>query len=236
MEDYLEKEEYFVFEKFEKMIHELSDYKNYNEIKNRLTTIIDKINPIACELILNILFENFKSEKWQVKLGCIELLSYCSLQYPKIISYYIPDIIENLIILSSEIKKEIKIAVKNCFENVSKTIDNVDIIHLIPIVIQAYLNPSTETQNALDKLVSTPFVNDIDLSTLGFLTPLLIKSMRTRKMVYQRRAAVVMDTLCKLIKNPVYAKIFYPRLAPELEKGKNEIAEIEISVWWIDNL
>ena len=29
--------------------------------------------------------------------------------------------------------------------------------------------------------------------------------MREKKVVNQRKAAVVMDTLCKLIKNPVYA-------------------------------
>ena len=205
-----------------------TDHKLYNETKDKICNIIDTLNPIGSELVLNILFNHFNSDKWQIKLGSIEILSYCALKNPQMISYYIPEIIENLISLTNEVKKEIKTAVKNCFEHVAKTIDNVDIIHLIPVVISAYLNPTNETQNALDKLVSTPFVNDIDLPTLGFLTPLLIKSMRTRKMIYQRRSAVVIETLCKLIKTPIYAKMFYPRLAPELERGKEEIAEIEI--------
>lgn len=216
------------YENIGKIMDNFTDHKLYNDTKTKINNIIDTLNPIGTELVLDILFDKFKSDKWQIKLGAIETLHYCSLKNPQFICYYIPDIIENLINLTNEVKKEIKVAVKNCFEQVAKTIDNVDIIHLIPVVISAYLNPTNETQNALDKLVSTPFVNDIDLPTLGFLTPLLIKSMRTRKMVYQRRSAVVIETLCKLIKSPIYAKMFYPRLAPELERGKDEIAEIEI--------
>uniref|UniRef100_A0A6C0ICZ1 ABC transporter domain-containing protein n=1 Tax=viral metagenome TaxID=1070528 RepID=A0A6C0ICZ1_9ZZZZ len=216
------------YKNISRIIDNFTDYKSFDITKKRICNIIDSINPIGTELLLNIIFEKFKYNEWQIKLGAIDILNYCSFKNPQMISYYIPEIIENLINLTSEVKKEIKVAVKSCFEQVAKTIDNVDIIHLIPIVISAYLNPKNDTQNALDKLVSTPFVNDIDLQTLGFLTPLLIKSMRTRKMVYQRRAAVVIETLCKLIKSPIYAKIFYPRLAPELERGKEEIAEIEI--------
>lgn len=216
------------YKQIDALIDQFTDYKNYEQTKQSIFQVVDAINPVGCEFLLDIFFAKFQSEKWQIKLGAIEILTYCSSKYPKMIGYYIPEIIEKLITLSSEVKKEIKQAVKTAFEQVSKTIENVDILHLIPTVIQAYMNPSTETRNALDKLVSTPFVNDIDLPTLGFLTPLLVKSMRTRKMVYQRRAAVVMETLCKLIKNPIYAKMFYPRLAPELERGKEEIAEAEI--------
>jgi elongation factor 3 len=220
--------EYKMFSVFDELIESLSDYKIYSDTINKIFLIIDKINPISMEFILQVIYKKFTSIKWQVKNASLEVLNYCALKHPKIISYYIPEIIESLISLSNEVKKEIKTNVKICFETVSKTIDNVDIVHLIPYVISAYLNPINETQNALDKLVSTPFVNDIDLPTLGFLTPLLLKSMRTRKMVYQRRAAVVMETLCKLIKNPIYAKMVYPKLAPELERYKEEIAEIEI--------
>ena len=220
--------EYKMFQIIDNLINSLSDHKIYNETMTKLYNIVENINPVSMEFVLTVIYKNFLSTKWQVKNGALELLNFCAKNHRKIISYYIPDIIENLIVMSNDIKKEIKSSVKICFESVAKTIDNVDIIQLIPYVIGAYLNPSNETQNALDKLVSTPFVNDIDLQTLGFLTPLLLKSMRTRKMVYQRRAAVVIETLCKLIKDPIYAKIFYPKLAPELERYKEEIAEVEI--------
>lgn len=220
--------EYKMFNVIDTLIDSLSDHKTYSETMNKLFEIVDKINPVSMEFVLTVIYKNFLSTKWQVKNGALELLNYCAITHGRMISYYIPDIIDNLITMSCDVRKEIKATSKLCFESVAKTINNVDIVQLIPIVISAYLNPALETQNALDKLISTPFVNDIDLQTLGFLTPLLLKSMRTRKMVYQRRAAVVIETLCKLIKDPIYANIFYPKLAPELERYKEEIAEIEV--------
>ena len=220
--------EYMMFQTIDTLIQTLTEHKTYSETMNKLYEIVEKINPVSIEFVLAIIYKNLASTKWQVKNGSLELLNYCAKTHGRMISYYIPEIIDNLILMTSEIKKEIKTTVQLCFESVAKTITNVDIIGLIPYVISAYLNPVSETQNALDKLVSTPFVNDIDLQTLGFLTPLLLKSMRTRKMVYQRRSAVVIETLCKLIKDPVYAKMFYPKLAPELERYKEEIAELEI--------
>lgn len=75
-------------------------------------------------------------------------------------------------------------------------------------MIEGYMSPATKTEMALEKLASTPFVNDIDIPTLSLLIPMLVRAMREKKVVCQRKAAVVMDTLCKLIKNPVYARIF----------------------------
>lgn len=169
-----------------------------------------------------------QSIKWQHKHYSLCMISKFAQYHPKVIAQNMPTIISNLITISSEPKKEIKQQTLETFTTVCNTIENVDIKHLIPTVISAYMNPSVETQKALDMLVSTPFVNDVDIPTLGFLIPLLTKSMRERKMVYQRRAAVVIETLTKLLKNPVYAKIFYPILEPVLSKGYEEIAEQEI--------
>jgi hypothetical protein len=190
--------------------------------------VIQKMNPYSFDKLSTQLFNGMKSMKWQVKQYSLLMLSKFANIHPLVTSQNLPEIITNLIIITSDPKKEIKNQTIDTFYNVCNTIENVDIKHLIPIVISAYINPSQETQKALDALVSTPFVNDIDIPTLGFLVPLLTKSMRERKMVFQRRAAVVIETLTKLLKNPVYAKIFYPILEPVLTKGYEEIAEIEI--------
>jgi hypothetical protein len=156
------------------------------------------------------------------------MLSKFAETYPVVTSQNMPTIILKLINVVSDSKKEVKAQLLLTFQSVCNTIENVDIKGLIPIIISAYMNPVQETQQALDALVSTPFVNDIDIPTLGFLSPLLTRSMKERKMVYQRRAAVVIETLTKLLKNPVYAKIFYPILEPVLSRGYEEIAEVEI--------
>jgi len=189
---------------------------------------IQKMTPYGWTRLLPLLLNSMASIQWQVKHYALSLLILGAEQHPIVISQNMPEIIQQLIVLTNEPKKEIKQQTLLAFQAVCKTIENVDIRHLIPVMISAYMNPSQETQNALDALVSTPFVNDIDIPTLGFLVPLLTKSMKERKMVFQRRAAVVMETMMKLLKNPVYAQKFYPILEPVLTRGYEEIAEPEI--------
>ena len=42
-----------------------------------------------------------------------------------------------------------------------------DIIPIIARVIGAYMDPVKLTENALDALIGTTFINDVDLPTLG---------------------------------------------------------------------
>jgi len=205
-----------------------ADSKGSEKVSRFGDLFIEKINPYCFDKISVPIFAGFTSIKWQVKHASLCLLGKFAKRHPVQTAQHMPVIMQQLIDISSDPKKEVKTQTAATFMDVGSTIENVDIKHLIPVVISAYMNPSQETQNALDALVSTPFVNDIDIPTLGFLAPLLTKSMRERKMVYQRRAAVVIETLMKLLKNPVYAKLFYPILEPVLTKGYNEIAEVEI--------
>jgi elongation factor 3 len=208
------------------IIQSALDSKKYEIALSAGEQIIKKSNPYAFTKIAPFLFSGFISMKWQIRQFSLQLMSAYARHHPTIVAQNMPEIINQLITVSQDPK--VKQCVIECFQNVCSTIENVDIKHLIPIVIACYMNPVQETQKALDALVSTPFVNDIDIPTMGLLIPLLIKSMRERKMVYQRRAAVVMETLTKLLKNPVYAKMFYPILEPVLTKGYEEIAEVEI--------
>jgi len=208
---------------------ELGSDKNHQiEIESICDLLINKINPYAFEFVFQEISKVFDSVKFQSKvLGLKMICNYAKL-YPDVISSNLYLIIESLIQLSSDIKKEVKTAVKDCWNAICETIENVDIKTIIPVMIDGYMNPSTKTESSLEKLASTPFVNDIDIPTLSLLIPMLVRAMREKKVVCQRKAAVVMDTLCKLIKNPVYARIFYDKLTWILDKGINEISIEEV--------
>ena len=213
---------------FEEMMNVAADNKSYDKMVEMGDQMIRQINPYAFTQIAPTLYGGLKAMKWQTKQYVLVMLSKFAEYHPAIVAQNMPEIITHLITITQDVKASIKTQTLETFRSVCSAIENVDVKHLIPLVISAYMNPATETQKALDALVSTPFVNDIDIPTLGFFVPLLTKSMRERKMVYQRRAAVVIETLLKLLKNPVYAKRFYHILEPVLTRGYEEIAEVEI--------
>ena len=190
--------------------------------------IVRLVNPYAFESLFREITTVFSQVKFQAKVLGLNMIRQYAKQHPTVVASNLYLIIESLITLSSDIKKEVKMAVQDCWKDVCETIENVDIKPIIPVMIDGYMNPATKTEHALEVLASTPFVNDIDIPTLSLLIPILVRAMREKKVVCQRKAAVVMETLCKLIKNPVYARIFYDKLTWILDKGINEIAIEEV--------
>lgn len=197
-------------------------------VESLCNKLIQCINPYSFENMFREIVKVFNQVKFQSKILGLKMICNYTKAHPQIVASNLYLITESLIQLSSDIKKEVKVAVQECWIVICETIENVDILPIIPTMIDAYMNPASKTEHALEVLASTPFVNDIDIPTLSLLIPILVRAMREKKVVCQRKAAVVVETLCKLIKNPIYARIFYEKLTWILEKGINEIAIEEV--------
>ncbi len=206
----------------------ISNPKTQTQSKVTAEAIINKMNIYSIDVVLDLLFTSFESLKWQTKCGALTILSLLKNLKKEVIHQKIPTIILKLIEVASDIKKEIKQQTRICFNEICSTIDNIDIIKIIPDVIDAYMEPVKNTEKALDSLVSTSFINEVDLSTLGLLIPILTKGMREKKVATKRRAALVIGNMCKLVNDPRTALRFYPILKPTLERGIDEIAVEEV--------
>jgi len=190
--------------------------------------LLAKLNPTSMRVCLDILYSSMGSMKWQTKKGALVLLGSMSKLQVEVVQKNIPAMLLKLIEMASDVKKEVKEQVKICFHEICSCITNVDIIPVVPKVIPAYTDPAKNTEAALDALVATSFINDVDTPTLGFLVPILTKGMRERKVAVKRRAAVVIGNMCKLVTNPQTAAQFYPILKPVLERGIEEIQVEEV--------
>lgn len=190
--------------------------------------ILAKSNAHSVRVITSVLYESFTSMKWQTKKGALVLLGKLATYHPTVVQRNLPEMILKLIEIAADVKKEVKEQTRLAFTEICATITNMDIIPIIPKVIGAYMDPVKNTEPALDALIATTFINDVDLPTLGLLVPILIKGMRERKIVVKRRAAVVIGNMCKLVNDPRTAAQFYPILKPVLERGIEEIAVEEV--------
>mmetsp|Transcript_13529 Transcript_13529/g.13595 ORF Transcript_13529/g.13595 Transcript_13529/m.13595 type:complete len:1020 (+) Transcript_13529:71-3130(+) len=190
--------------------------------------ILHKMCPHSMKIVQELLYESMGSMKWQTKKGALVLLGNLAQHHPIVVSTNLPSMILKLIEMSSDVKKDVKEATRATFVELCGTITNVDIVPIIPRVIAAYMDPVKLTADALEALISTTFINDVDLPTLGLLVPVLTKGMRERLVATKRRAALVIGNMCKLVNDPRTAAEFYPILKPVLERGIEEIAVDEV--------
>ena len=210
------------------LLEKIGDYKLSEKATQCGEIIISKMNPFAMKAYMNILYEGLTSLKWQIKKASLILLGSLAKHQKEIVKYNLPNMILKLINMASDVKKDVKEQTKICFEELCSVIDNVDIIKIIPNVIKGYMEPVKYTEASLDCLVATSFINDVDMPTLGLLIPVLTRGMREKKVANQRRAALVIGNMCKLVNDPRTAYEFYPILKPVLEKGIDEIAIEEV--------
>jgi len=189
---------------------------------------LKKSNGHSIRIVTAALYDCFTSMKWQTKKGALTLLGALATHHPIVVQRNLPEMILKLIEIASDVKKEVKDQCKIAFTEICATITNVDIIPIIPRMVGGYTDPVNKTENALDALISTTFINDVDVPTLGLLVPILIKGMRERKVVIKRRAALVIGNMCKLVNDPRTASMFYPILKPVLERGIEEIVVEEV--------
>mmetsp|Transcript_289 Transcript_289/g.522 ORF Transcript_289/g.522 Transcript_289/m.522 type:complete len:1021 (+) Transcript_289:82-3144(+) len=190
--------------------------------------ILHKSNGHSVRIITSVLYESFTSMKWQTKKGALVLFAALADHHSVVVQRNMPEMVQKLIEMASDVKKEVKEATRAAFKKVTSTITNVDIIPIIDKVTAAYMDPVKLTESALDALIGTTFINDVDVPTLGLLVPILTKGMRERKVAIKRRSALVIGNMCKLVNDPRTAAEFYPILKPVLERGIEEIAVEEV--------
>jgi elongation factor 3 len=210
------------------LMDNMGNFKTSEIARETSLVLIKKVNSHSIRFFIPMLYQRFQSLKWQTKKGALMLLGSFSEIRKEIVQRNLPSMILELISMTSDVKKEVKEQVRICFEQLCSVIDNVDVIQIIPDVIKGYMEPVKYAKDALDRLVATSFINEMDLSTMGLLVPILIKGMREKKVSVQRCAALVIGNLCKLVNDPRTAAEFYPILKPILERGYEEIAIEEV--------
>ena len=221
-------QEPFFIKHLPSLLEKLSDHKHGAVARECGELLISRMNPFGMQAYTTILYSGFSSLKWQTKVGALVLLGSFAKHQKEIVQFYLPDFILKLITIASDVKKDVKIQTRKCFEELCSVIDNVDITGIIPNVIDAYMEPVKYTEKALDTLVATSFINEVDMSTLGLLVPILTRGMREKLVASKRRAALVIGNMCKLVNDPRTAASFYPILKPVLERGIDEIAVEEV--------
>ena len=187
------------------------------------------VNPVAVDAMLNLLFKQFQEHRWQTKLAAVQTFAALAKSSTKAVTYNLPEIVRQLMEVSQDPKPIIKetamVALKSC----CSVIDNPDVVPLIDMVISANINPDTEGEPCLDRLVGTTYVNNVDKPTLSIIVPILLRGLRVKGNVnMNRKAAIVMDTMCKLVKDPEDIAPFSAEVIPDLQRNAEEIAIPEI--------
>jgi elongation factor 3 len=189
--------------------------------------IVKAINPNAVKAALpHIRSSIITAQKWPEKmngLDCIEALVETA---PTQLAYLVPTLIPILSEAMWDTKPEVKKKAYGTMEKACKLIENKDIDRFIPELIKCIAKPENVPET-VHLLGATTFVTDVHEPTLAIMVPLLERGLAERETAIKRKAAVIVDNMCKLVEDPQIVAAFLPKLMPALTKNFENLADPE---------
>lgn len=192
-----------------------------------LLALAKAITPTAVKSLLPSLLENLaNTNKWTEKVAILAAISQLVDTAKAQIALRMPELIPVLSETMWDTKKEVKEAAHKTMTKSTETIDNKDIERFIPKLIECIANP-TEVPETVHLLGATTFVSEVTMATLSIMAPLLSRGLAERETAIKRKAAVIIDNMCKLVDDPQVVAPFLDKLLPALKANFSTMADPE---------
>ncbi|PKI84070.1 hypothetical protein MVES_002024 [Malassezia vespertilionis] len=169
--------------------------------------------------LLELLYEVIGSSgaKWQAKVGALKVMSRLPDRAFEQIGDELAQITPILTNAMHETKAEVaKQAIKSATK-VCSVIDNNDIRPFIPDLVGC-MDRADTVPACIKKLSSITFVAEVTGPALAVMVPLLGRALNERNQTVQRQCVIIVDNLCKLVRDPHTAASFLPPLLPAMER------------------
>jgi elongation factor 3 len=198
-----------------------------NAAQEASLAIVKAVNGNAVKAVLPPIRESISNaQKWPEKMAALDCLNHLVSAAPPQMSYRVPDLIPVVSEAMWDTKAEIKKAAYSTMEKVCELIVNKDIERFIPELIKCIAKPENVPET-VHLLGATTFVSDVTGPTMAIMVPLLDRGLVERDTPIKRKAAVIVDNMCKLVDDPQIVAPFLPKLMPALQKNFETLADPE---------
>lgn len=189
--------------------------------------ITNALNAHAVKAVLPPIIKSILgAQKWQEKMAGLQCVEALVKSAPTELSFRVPDLIPVISESMWDTKPEVKKYAYGTMEKICALISNKDIERFIPELIKCIAKPENVPET-VHLLGATTFVTDVHEPTLAIMVPLLERGFNERETAIKRKAAVIVDNMCKLVEDPNIVASFLPKLMPALQKSYDNMADPE---------
>ena len=195
--------------------------------QNAALAITKAVSPNAVKCLVPHFVTSIRNaQKWPEKMTDLECIEALCDSAPAQTAYRVPDLIPIISEAMWDTKPEVKKKAYGTMEKVCQLIVNKDIDRFIPELIKCIANPENVPET-VHLLGATTFVTDVHEPTLAIMVPLLERGLKERETAIKRKAAVIVDNMCKLVEDPNIVAAFLPKLMPQLTQNFDNMPDPE---------
>jgi len=198
-----------------------------NAANAAVLAIAGAINANAVKAALPHIMESIRNaQKWPEKMAALDFIEALIQTAPAQLAFRVPDLIPVISDSMWDTKKEVKERAYKTMEKLCSLIVNRDIERFIPELIKCIAKPENVAET-VHLLGATTFVTEVQEPTLALMVPLLDRGLADRETGIKRKAAVIVDNMCKLVDDPNIVAPFLPKMMPGLQKNYDNLADPE---------
>ncbi|KAK7421858.1 translational elongation factor EF-1 alpha [Neonectria magnoliae] len=198
-----------------------------NAASGAVLAIASALNANAVKAALPAVMESIRvAQKWPEKIAALDFIDTLIKTCPAQLAYRVPELIPVISESMWDTKKEVKERAYKAMEQLCQLIVNRDIERFIPELIKCIAKPENVPET-VHLLGATTFVTEVQEPTLALLVPLLDRGLNERDTGIKRKAAVIVDNMCKLVDDPNIVAPFLPKMMPALTKNYDNLADPE---------
>lgn len=164
--------------------------------------------------------------RFQTQVAGANLLTDLSTSSPHAIAANLTAILPVVTSMVNDAKQEVADAARASLTAIAQTIDNKDVEPFIPAMVEATIDHE-KTDECVQKLASTTFVQTITAAPLALISPILLLGFRARTTATKRLSAVIVNNMSKLVEDPEDAAPFLPNLLPAVAKASEQVSDPE---------
>lgn len=183
-------------------------------------SVVKALPLTAMKLLCPSLLAGMKHKDWQSKLGALHIMGDLASRVPQSFMRTIPDIFPDFLDTLFDTHPKVSALAEEILPSVCSCVKNAEVLGMMELILRAIRQPQKETEDCLDKLMETTFVNSMDAPSLAVVLPVILRGLRERTKELKQKAAVTFGNICALVDDPRDLLAFIPVLLPELEKAE----------------
>lgn len=160
--------------------------------------IMRNLSAHCVKLILPSVLNGLDDNKWRTQVGSVELLGTMAYLAPKQLSISLPIILPRLTAVLNDSHMNVQKAAKAALEQFSDVIQNPEIKHLVPKLLNGLADPTKYTSDALTALIQTSFAHYIDSPSLALVVPIVERGLKERGTETKKKAAHIIGSMVSL--------------------------------------
>ncbi|RNF26154.1 uncharacterized protein Tco025E_01599 [Trypanosoma conorhini] len=181
--------------------------------------MVSSLTAVGLRQLIPRLVDSLSAEQAKLRVPPLNFIGYVAFCSPKQLAATLPEITKHINACLFDVNHNVSTAAMNALRRVAGVVSNTEIREHVELILAALRSPNTETENALDALLYTRFVNAVDPASLALIIPILSRGLSSQMPQLRPKAAQIVASMVNLVNDPKSLKPYTEELVRLLEEA-----------------